>query len=1318
MRLTDEYVMDAARFRAALVQERERKLKGGLYHLTQIQLAYNSNRIEGSKLTVDQTRYIFETKTIDGAARIDDAVETSNHFRLFDYMIDQLDNPLTVERIKEYHRILKEGTSDAAKGYAVGDWKTQANEVGGNATSPPNMVAADMADLLASTPEYMTFDDICDFHYQFEAIHPFQDGNGRIGRLILFEQCLKNNIMPFIVLDDEKLFYYRGLKEYDAEPGFLRSTFRHFQDEYYTEHEKYLPCDTTSDEQMKTDNSDLPPPLSEQARMIWAKSHPMFGAELTHWLPLWQHLHDAAGIAGKLWDDWLPKQVRQLLVNATGDDESARALLRFLAGVHDIGKATPAFAIQVDSLRDAIAGTGLDIARELPNRKERPHGLAGQAILENWLELRYGWTDTQARALSSVVGGHHGIPPANQEVNVASKSTFTNDELLGRGEYSAWVPVQTELLDHMAIYTGALDYLKQRSWRNLPKPVLALALSIVVIADWLASNQDLFPLVPIKNDNIPFPQPDESNDIRIEKAWQAVKLPKPWTPKQVKQTASELLHARFDLPKSAQIRPVQASAVEAARAMDVPGLLIIEAPMGEGKTEAALLSAEILAHRSGAGGVIVALPTQATSDAMFLRILKWLGRIDGFTSAIEADGEGQYRGEALAPDGDDRTNDRRSVFLAHGKAWLNPEFSAVPKDHSPVRDIDRDDPDANQQPGRHRRKDSKTGAAYVDGWMTGRRKGVLADFVVGTIDQVLFASLKSRHVALRHLALARKVVILDEVHSFDAYMNVYLLRALEWLGAYGVPVIALSATLPIELRNRLTEAYQRGVDTARASVEDGQLASAKKPRLSRRGRNAMAEATKAEAFKAGAAQAGDVGNQTTSASSKAATAEPHQAAHDGVIPSQPSSVLTFTKDQQTTQIVPATSNRARAIKVETATDADVATLLGDALQDGGCALVVRNTVARAQQTYQELRQQFGDDTEIRLLHSRFLAIDRKATEQWLLDRLGPPPADPSKPDSRPKRLIVVATQVVEQSLDLDFDLLITDLCPTDLLLQRIGRLHRHDERPPQSRPKRVREPRVVIVGVDDWAANPPTPIKGSTYIYGDYLLLRAAAQIRAIIAGAGRIKLPADIAPLVQAAYDEQPLGPVSWQDAMTRAWRQQTAELEAKKVKAKAFLLPQTDADLIGLNDWLDGSAGEADDTGARAQVRDSDDSIEVLVVQTDAAGQWRIPDWSSSPHRGALLSRTAVPSLALRRVLAGNSVRLPDLVSVGASGDAIIDYLEDLKAELDFEAWQDTPDLAGQLVILFDDDGKVSVPGWILAYDPEIGLTAERQDDRRQVL
>jgi CRISPR/Cas system-associated endonuclease/helicase Cas3 len=220
--------------------------------------------------------------------------------------------------------------------------------------------------------------------------------------------------------------------------------------------------------------------------------------------------------------------------------------------------------------------------------------------------------------------------------------------------------------------------------------------------------------------------------------------------------------------------------------------------MGDGKTEAAMMAAEVLAARSGAGGVMIALPTQATSDAMFRRMMEWIEH----QPAVEPEG-------SVVPDGGE-PDDRRSVFLAHGKAWLNPDFRAVPRGRSLARDMDSDSDDRAKTRGK-----CVDHGAYVDQWMTGRRKGVLADFVVGTIDQVLFVSLQSRHVALRHLALARKVVILDEVHSFDAYMDVYLERALEWLGSYGVPVIALSATLPSELRKRLLDAYQRGAKTLR-----------------------------------------------------------------------------------------------------------------------------------------------------------------------------------------------------------------------------------------------------------------------------------------------------------------------------------------------------------------------------------------------------------------------------------------------------------------------------------------------------------------------
>lgn len=221
-----------------LLQEREKGLKGGLYHKTQVSLTYNSNRIEGSKLTEEQTRYIFETKTIGFDTEglpVDDIIETSNHFRAFDYLLDTIETPLSKEIIKKLHKILKNATSDSDKGYFnVGNWKKIPNEVGGIKTSLPENVDADMTDLLAEYFKKKTFklEDLITFHERIEHIHPFQDGNGRVGRLILFRECLKHNIVPFVIDNDKKLFYYRGLREFNTQPGYLIDTCLAAQDTY------------------------------------------------------------------------------------------------------------------------------------------------------------------------------------------------------------------------------------------------------------------------------------------------------------------------------------------------------------------------------------------------------------------------------------------------------------------------------------------------------------------------------------------------------------------------------------------------------------------------------------------------------------------------------------------------------------------------------------------------------------------------------------------------------------------------------------------------------------------------------------------------------------------------------------------------------------------------------------------------------------------------------------------------------------------------------------------------------------------------------
>ncbi len=220
-----------------LQEEKSIQMSGGLYHELQVRMTYNSNHIEGSKLSEDQTRYIFETNTVDigEGIPVDDIIETVNHFRAIDYVIDVAEEPLTEQHIKELHRILKQGTKDSTLSwFAVGDYKQRANVVGGHETTKPKDVPQKMKDLVASyeSKDKIEIRDIIEFHYEFESIHPFQDGNGRVGRLIALKECLRYTIIPFIIEDSKKLFYYRGLSEWKNEPGYLIDTCLDGQDTF------------------------------------------------------------------------------------------------------------------------------------------------------------------------------------------------------------------------------------------------------------------------------------------------------------------------------------------------------------------------------------------------------------------------------------------------------------------------------------------------------------------------------------------------------------------------------------------------------------------------------------------------------------------------------------------------------------------------------------------------------------------------------------------------------------------------------------------------------------------------------------------------------------------------------------------------------------------------------------------------------------------------------------------------------------------------------------------------------------------------------
>ncbi len=963
-----------------------------------------------------------------------------------------------------------------------------------------------------------------------------------------------------------------------------------------------------------------PGELSAAARCVWAKHDYDMGG----WLPLWRHMADSAAAAGRLWDEWAPLQVRRLIAGALpGGADDARRLAVWLAATHDIGKATPAFACQVEELADTMRthGLGMPLQKQMADRKLAPHGLAGQILLQQWLMERHGWSKRATTQFTIVAGGHHGVPPSQTDIHELSRHPAL---LRTPGCEDAWRDVQYELLDTAAAASGAGKRLADWEQAKLPQPVQVLLTALVIVADWIASNPELFPY---------FPGGPRSDSERIEAAWRGLNLPPPWQAVEPGEKPADLFAARFELPSGARIRPVQEEAVRMARGMSAPGLMVIEGPMGEGKTEAALAAAEIFAARSGAGGCFIALPTMATGNAMFPRLLDWLGRLPDARTTTGA----------------------HSVFLAHSKAALNKDFAGLMRTgRRPVAGVDRD---GSGDVRRHRVDEQAASAELVaHHWLSGRKKGMLSSFAVGTIDQLLFAGLKSRHLALRHLAVAGKVVVIDEAHAYDTYMNSYLDRVLAWLGAYSVPVVVLSATLPARRRRELAEAYagseKQGTDFASVGTADGY------PLLT------------------------------------------------AVAPAAAPMISS-----------PAASGRGTKVRMERFADdtGKLADRLADELREGGCALVVRNTVDRVHETADHMRERFGAE-HVTVAHARFLDLDRADNDARLLAEFGPPGTAAEAGGQRPKGPhIVVATQVVEQSLDIDFDLLVTDLAPVDLLLQRMGRLHRHRRGEHQGdRPPRLRTARCLITGVD-WEAAVPEPVRGSRLVYGAYPLLRSLAVLEPYLAGTAEtghtVRLPDDISPLVQAAYGPGTAGPPRWQATMEQARDEHEQHQATQRAKAEAFLLNKAGRPGRALVGWVEAGVGDADDTrSGKAQVRDSRESLEVLVLQRRTDGALTTVPWLSEGRGGLELPTDAVPGPRLARIAAACGLRLPYQFTFPQVLDQAIDELE---AEC-VQAWQakESHWLAGELLLILDEQCRTRLAGFDLCYTRSNGLEVHHAD------
>jgi CRISPR-associated endonuclease/helicase Cas3 len=804
-------------------------------------------------------------------------------------------------------------------------------------------------------------------------------------------------------------------------------------------------------------------------RRLWGKLGPSASAPApTPYHPLLCHLIDVAAVAEAMWDAVLPLSGRRWLAAALGLDgqeDGARAWVSAIAGLHDLGKACPAFQLRPEA--KSIIGLYSDLPRLKDDLKARdaPHGIVTARELPEVL-VGLGLSVPIARRLSVVTGGHHGTFPRSVDIY------RLNGDAVGKG---AWSRARRDLAQ---LFTEVLNVRAHRPPVAAGVESATALAGLISVADWIGSNRAIFNY--IGTDKAPPLDPAAYLAEARAKAraaldtlgWLGAAAPSE------PRTFAALFPEIGDQP-----RPLQQAAIALAGSLTSAGIAIVEAPMGEGKTEAALHLADAWSVALGTRGLYVALPTQATSNQMFGRVRHFL--------------EGRFPGEWV------------QLHLLHGHAALSAELELLQK-RDRERRFDGDaivtSPDDADPQG------AAGGGAAAAEWFTYRKRGLLAPFGVGTVDQALLAALQTKHGFVRLFGLTRKVVIVDEVHAYDAYMSTLLERLLEWLGALGSPVLLLSATLPRSRRERLLDAYRRGQGPPATSIS---LPPAPYPRITW----ATADAAGAETFE-----------------------------------TSPSMRRTLRLERIAREPDGATG------------DFTLGGTLRELLANGGCAAVICNTVGRAQAVYRRLKEYFpapdaGDGyPELDLFHARYRYKDRMEREERALRRFGKPAAD-GEASHRPRRAVLVATQVVEQSLDLDFDLMVTDLAPVDLVLQRAGRLWRHQR---AHRPVPFTEP-TLLVAMPAEKGNGPEFESGDVSVYDEHILLRSWLALR----GRETVAIPDDVEDLIEQVYDDRGC-PDDAVELLRRRWnttwnKRQEQIAEEREEARKRWLKPPTFGGSLG---------------------------------------------------------------------------------------------------------------------------------------------------------
>jgi CRISPR-associated endonuclease/helicase Cas3 len=983
----------------------------------------------------------------------------------------------------------------------------------------------------------------------------------------------------------------------------------------------------------------------------WSKTGENAPDEGETYHPLLCHMLDVATVARQLWANALPAPVRERLTGHLGlaDEATTAAWISFFTGLHDIGKASPGFQ---DQLRDTSAGPTIrDWMREarlaFTDSEWVAHG-AVSALVLGYMLVDLGVSEQLADQIAKLVGGHHGVFPRQLDLN----------KLKGRQQvgYDNWNTAREELV---AVLRKGLRTPESAPTGTLTPADAMVFAGFVTVADWLGSNEDYFhhagrlaatPKPMALEEYVALAEKAAVEALRTVRLDPFIGVPEGRT----RRTFAELF------PKIKQPRDAQTAMIELADSLTDPALVTLEAPMGEGKTEAALYLAETWSVTQSRQGMYIALPTQATSNQMYERVLKYLQLRFRSTDTDYVAAHLVY-GQAPLNESYQTLLDQGRIVLRSAQSTPIEQVKPVVGEENGVGAADpalaRNAPALSLEPLPLERAGpvydgpgeaaSEEGAVIAVEWFTAPKRALLAPFGVGTIDQALLGVLQTKHFFVRLFGLAGKTVIVDEVHAYDTYMSALLERLLEWLGAFGTPVALLSATLPQAKRTQLQEAYARGAGWPASNSHA--LATAY-PRLT------------------------------------ALTAEGISSRHVAA-----SREMSHRIDVEWLDIASPDSEEGLAALGE---------CLRSALFEGGCAAVLCNTVGHAQAVYTALCKYFpnlADDghPELELLHARFLSGDRAKREERVVRRFGN--GDDAR---RPHRAILVATQVIEQSLDLDFDVMISDLAPVDLLLQRLGRLHRHRENDFQ-RPPAVRSPRLIIPRPEESDGCPRFP-QSDEFVYDTHILLRTWLALQPSIRT--RIQTPEDIETLVEQIYNPDAICPEDASPSVHAMWertldkREYSIESDLNEARIRRVPSPKDDSVYTGRNLNLreEDDAPHAEET-ALALTRLGPPSVRAVLLpavwaqrQQEAKGQ--------PPNRRTTLRllRRSVP------------------IAHGAVAPALIQQEPPA-------SWKKSPwlrharlvalDSSGQAVISTNGKREAKSRPYSLTLDPELGVIIKRQ-------